>query len=160
MRHFRLGHEPRAAAQVEQAHHRDEDVVHGHVCGGGDERAGFGNMLQTPRVHFAALAEHHGHAFEQAGGGFRVLRVDFRIVRGTRACRVFLGRIDQMMALRKFRDLFVAQRLDRAARRWFAFRSHISIVPQPPAKAMGGTTESARAQRSARADSKRGIVSL
>ena len=46
-----------------------------------------------------------------------------------------------MMALREFRDLFVAQRLDRAARRWFAFRSHTTIVPQPPAKVVAEEAE-------------------
>ena len=84
--------------------------------GGGDERAGFRDVLDAPRAHLATRTHHAVATGEQAPGGFGVLRRDFRLVGLARAAGEIVGDVDKMMPLRKTRDLFVAQRFDRRAR--------------------------------------------
>ena len=109
---------------MEQRDHRHEHVVHGHVCGGGDERAGFRHVFQAPGLHFAVIAQHHVAAGQQAMRGFGVLRFDFRGVGFARTGREIVGRVYKMMLPREFCDLCVAQRLHRGTRRRFSFGCH------------------------------------
>ena len=93
---------------MEQADHRHEHVVHGHMRRRGDERTGFRHMLKPPRAHLTAVAEHHVAAGQQPVRSLGVLRFDFRRIGRSRSGRKVTGGIDQMMRRRQFRHLRVA----------------------------------------------------